>query len=464
MVDYDEESSGCFVTVKDTGEGMDSAIIETKLTRLFSSTKEDDFTKIGKFGIGFVSIFAIEPQLVVLETGKDGESWRVLFKPDRTFEKRALDHPVEGTSVTVFTKIPKRELKKLSKDCEKTIRFWCKHSDVEICFNGDGINEEFSLKNTGYQYRHIAPGTEAVVAPSYKELGFQGYYNRGLTLLEGPGSPFPHVSFKVRSRYLEHTLSRDNILQDENYERAMSQVKQAAFQAMPQDLFSKLVDTEEPSLWALASIIVSYEGVREQFIKRALFRTSERFVCFEELPNPLYFTDDLDETVKLAEELNETILLSSESHPKLKLLRSLGLRVEPLGSAFFRFELVDMTEKESELLKVLHEFRPGLSVAGLVDFSSEKPKSWKDRLGAYLNPSLGLRKVAQKKRLKGDELFLFRKSPLLRQLTKLREKQPELAVSILLRKLTLENNLTMGKEKKILQRLMKRVIAEETGS
>ena len=67
MVDYDEESSGCFVTVKDTGEGMDSAIIETKLTRLFSSTKEDDFTKIGKFGIGFVSIFAIEPQLVVLE-------------------------------------------------------------------------------------------------------------------------------------------------------------------------------------------------------------------------------------------------------------------------------------------------------------------------------------------------------------------------------------------------------------
>ena len=47
--------------VDDFGEGMDEAVIDSQLTRMFSSTKEDDLTKIGKFGIGFTSIFAIHP-------------------------------------------------------------------------------------------------------------------------------------------------------------------------------------------------------------------------------------------------------------------------------------------------------------------------------------------------------------------------------------------------------------------
>ena len=41
---------------------MDEQIIDNELTRLFSSSKEDDLTKIGKFGIGFTSIFAIQPE------------------------------------------------------------------------------------------------------------------------------------------------------------------------------------------------------------------------------------------------------------------------------------------------------------------------------------------------------------------------------------------------------------------
>ncbi|MEM7354409.1 MAG: ATP-binding protein, partial [Acidobacteriota bacterium] len=52
------------ISVDDYGEGMDRRIIDTKLTRLFSSGKEDDFTKIGRFGIGFVSVFAIHPDAV----------------------------------------------------------------------------------------------------------------------------------------------------------------------------------------------------------------------------------------------------------------------------------------------------------------------------------------------------------------------------------------------------------------
>mgnify|MGYP000890693624 CR=1 FL=1 len=69
---HQEGNRGVFVLhVNDTGEGMTREIIDTKLTRLFSSAKEDDYTKIGKFGIGFVSIFARQrlPQQRVFGVG-----------------------------------------------------------------------------------------------------------------------------------------------------------------------------------------------------------------------------------------------------------------------------------------------------------------------------------------------------------------------------------------------------------
>ncbi|TPW17409.1 MAG: hypothetical protein FD126_3658, partial [Elusimicrobia bacterium] len=52
------------IRLEDDGEGMDEAVINDYLLVLFKSTKEDDYTKIGKFGIGFVSVFAPQPERV----------------------------------------------------------------------------------------------------------------------------------------------------------------------------------------------------------------------------------------------------------------------------------------------------------------------------------------------------------------------------------------------------------------
>ena len=98
------------VFVDDFGEGMSRDIIETKLTRLFSSGKDDDYTKIGRFGIGFVSIFAIEPQAVCVDTGRGGEYWRVLFKQDRTFDLIRMDQPVEGTQIRIFKQMTRAQV------------------------------------------------------------------------------------------------------------------------------------------------------------------------------------------------------------------------------------------------------------------------------------------------------------------------------------------------------------------
>ena len=52
--------------VQDWGEGMNRQVIDDYLLTKFRSSKENDLTKIGKFGIGFLSVFAPEPGAVVV--------------------------------------------------------------------------------------------------------------------------------------------------------------------------------------------------------------------------------------------------------------------------------------------------------------------------------------------------------------------------------------------------------------
>jgi hypothetical protein len=258
QVSYDRPESCAVVEVVDWGEGMDRQIIDSQLTRLFSSSKEGDLTKIGKFGIGFVSVFAVEPRAVVVDTGRSGEYWRVLFHPDRTFDRIARSEPVEGTRVAVYVPMPESRLAPFRQDCRDTLVYWCKHCDVEVCFEGQPVNQPFRLE-APFQVRHEVPGTEVVVAPSPSDRPFFGFYNRGLTLLEGEGSPLPGVAFKVRSRYLEHTLTRDNVLQDDNYRKALAIVEEAAYQRLPDELFRALEESpRDPLLWRLARVVLGY--------------------------------------------------------------------------------------------------------------------------------------------------------------------------------------------------------------
>ncbi len=237
------------ITVADNGEGMNEGIIDRYLLTLFSSTKENDLTKIGKFGVGFVSIFAIEPELVVLETGQAGEAWRILFHPDRRYEKLRLDEPFEGTEIVLYKRVTRGEFRDLRARGGTTVRHWCKYAEARIAVNDSSITEEFGV-DSPLAIAYEEPGTSLVVGfPPIarvsagtldsvsgdavgKALGAQvGMYNRGLTLVEGnelPGEPAAELgglSVRVKSRYLEHTLTRDNVRRDENYEKAVALVR-----------------------------------------------------------------------------------------------------------------------------------------------------------------------------------------------------------------------------------------------
>ena len=102
----DEQVGTLAIAVRDFGEGMDEHVIDHELTRMFASSKVGDLTKIGRFGIGFTSVFAIAPDAVHVCTGRHGHGWELVFHPDRSFDKIRLDTPAHGTCVTLYKRIP----------------------------------------------------------------------------------------------------------------------------------------------------------------------------------------------------------------------------------------------------------------------------------------------------------------------------------------------------------------------
>lgn len=219
------------IEVADWGEGMNREIIESYLVTKFRSTKENDLTKIGKFGIGFVSIFACGPDAVTVDTGRDGESWRVLFRADTTWELLRLDEPVEGTRVTLHKQLSPTDYETFVEKSKASLSRWCKHSDVDVVFAAgatDGSSpptptpvREPLVVDAPFQVEHVEDGTHIIAGPARRHPAVTGMYNRGLTLLETDEPLVPDVTLKIVSRYLEHTLTRDNVRRDRHFSRAL---------------------------------------------------------------------------------------------------------------------------------------------------------------------------------------------------------------------------------------------------
>lgn len=238
-VEYRPAEGRVVVDVIDFGEGMNRTIIDGELTRLFSSSKENDLTKIGKFGIGFVSVFAINPQVVTVDTGRDGQYWRVVFQGGTHFEVRRLEQPVEGTRVRLYKLLKEDDFEHFLQKSRETISFWCRFSDTEVLFNGLRLNEALEV-DSPCQVRHTRPGTELVAGVTSVKPPPFGMYNRGLTLREAAQEFFPGVSFRIKSRYLEHTLTRDNVIVDDNYKKAIKILRDCVRNQLPTDLFAQV--------------------------------------------------------------------------------------------------------------------------------------------------------------------------------------------------------------------------------
>lgn len=262
---YLSDPGGVCLEIRDFGEGMNRDIIDGKLTRLFSSDKENDLTKIGKFGIGFVSVFSLKPELVIVDTGRDGEFWRIAFDGGTDFQLFKLHQPLEGTSVRLYKLMSYDDYDEFVERAQSTVSKWCRHSDIDILFNGEKINRPLEVDSVCRVDVRDALGRFNVGLTNQFPAPF-GFYNSGLTLNEGQQEEVSGITFKVLSNHIEHTLTRDAVMKDDNYHKVMKKLREI----LSSQLFDQLCRQMQSDLREeTAEVAGSYLRARYQELSSA---------------------------------------------------------------------------------------------------------------------------------------------------------------------------------------------------
>jgi Histidine kinase-, DNA gyrase B-, and HSP90-like ATPase len=238
---------GVATSVEDDGKGMSRSIIEGPLLTLFQSSKENDTTKIGKYGVGFMSVFAINPTEVEVRTRTGAEAWQITLLRDYSYELAVDASPNDGTGtiVTIRGAMTTEEWTEHVASAQRALRRWCRHARLpirlEVIDESDPthgltreVNEPLALDTTvSVSFKADAETWVVGVgerAGSGEVRSFAGFYNRGLTLFESESvdDEYAGLHFKIDSPRLSHTLSRDNIRRDSEYRRAMARVSHIA--------------------------------------------------------------------------------------------------------------------------------------------------------------------------------------------------------------------------------------------
>jgi hypothetical protein len=224
------------LTILDTGAGMDEAIIDQELTRLFASGKSGDRTMAGGFGIGFVSVFAWEPEAVLVHTGRAGESWELVFHGDRSFEKVAIQDPVEGTTIAMFRRGRRSEREAIAEAIRDSLWRWCRFCPIEISFEDFDGDDPAELIQDSPEPAELGLGAglsraevrgETTLRVSFAVPPNAVFLRRGLILAEGGpkqllaavadalGASSEHLQIWADSPLLRTSLARDKVLDDE---------------------------------------------------------------------------------------------------------------------------------------------------------------------------------------------------------------------------------------------------------
>ncbi|NOY90519.1 MAG: hypothetical protein GXP55_04855 [Deltaproteobacteria bacterium] len=239
---HDEEDGGQLqVRVRDDGCGMNRETLEDQLLVLFRSSKEGRTDAIGKFGIGFISVLAVNPEVVQVITSKgDGMSYRASLFPDHSWEVSESPGGAEsGTTVTLHVPMARDALDEFAERSVRALRLWCKHSAAPIFFSASAsgevlreqerIDEPLSIESVFQLKETVGDTVMAVGLPGRAELRAE-FYNRGLllrALREAEVEPLMRalrVSFAVQDPALEHTLSREDVRRDDAFARVVASV------------------------------------------------------------------------------------------------------------------------------------------------------------------------------------------------------------------------------------------------
>ena len=238
---YNESSDKVTVTVVDEGVGMPREVVEERLLVLFRSTKEDDETKIGKFGVGFASVLAVNPSVVKVTTAHAGKRHTLHLFRDLSFELFDTGQASRsGTTVEVEIELGADQIYDFVSRCHGALERWCRHATVPIHFASEGhvlsslprtrVDRPLALDDSLVEVEGVsADGTiRAVVGVPADGEPYAGFFNHGLMLYETREALVGRFAFKVQDARLGHTLSRDNVRRDDRFLSALDFVARLA--------------------------------------------------------------------------------------------------------------------------------------------------------------------------------------------------------------------------------------------
>lgn len=256
-IEHDPGEQKVHVTVRDRGEGMSKDTIENQLLVLFRSTKEADHSKIGKFGIGFASVLAPNPDAVIVQSARDGRRLTLHLFRDLTYEMFDAGPATQaGTSVELVISLDDAAVEPFVKASVSALLRWCRHAAVpiELTYTTPSapaqtvrIDRPLTIEDAIVQVSGrsedgqlcAAVGLAPDLAPS------TGFFNHGLTLFETPEPLAGNVAAKLQDSRLGHTLSRDNVRRDEAFDRAVAFARTLATVHLPTAVETKLRQAAE---------------------------------------------------------------------------------------------------------------------------------------------------------------------------------------------------------------------------
>ncbi|MDX2086431.1 MAG: ATP-binding protein [Kofleriaceae bacterium] len=357
------------VRVADRGGGMTRDILENQLLVLFRSTKEKDPTKIGKFGIGFTSVLATNPVLVVVSTVRDGKRLALHLRPDLTYELFDGGNATQaGTVVELELRITAEEAAAYARRSYEALEKWCRHAEVPVQFEANvpglttpllgRIDRPFALDNALLEISATSPDDQlrVVVGIERDPRSYVGFFNRGLTLYEtSTGLVGPLLSAKLKGGGLGHTLSRDNVRRDQHYDAALAFARELARTELPriasteQRAAAEAGDALRYAELAQALLATGLEtSIDKWWVPLAVPTAGLRAMRVGEMPRPLR---SVAQPTKLATAFAAANVPVALLPPDL----TARLGAESLAEAFVRVEPIEPTPHDLTLVGELQQ-------------------------------------------------------------------------------------------------------------
>ena len=268
-LEYDDGAGILRVAVRDRGEGMTRDILENQLLVLFRSTKENDTTKIGKFGIGFASVLSPNPEVVAVHTARDGRRLALHLHRDLTYQLYDAGPATQtGTTVELDLAMRADEVAPFAQRSVAALERWCRHASVPINFvaqlpHGDPlvarIDRPLGLDDALVSVEGRSPdGKLYAVVGLAPAAPYTGFFNHGLMLHETNYPLLGHVATKLQDERLGHTLSRDDVRRDEHFEHALELARSLVERELPAAAATALrtaAESDHARWWALVAAI-----------------------------------------------------------------------------------------------------------------------------------------------------------------------------------------------------------------